>query len=273
MTAVGSLLMSSILPERAITVQCETSRRGTPLPLRDRRSSVRYGHHPQTGSGALCNNNNNRLRRSSRSPPSSLARGQRPRLGVPIRGPAARRPAARHRRRGRAPCRSSRSCCRRSSTATPVVEPDLLVRLRSRFALEIARRPRRAARTRLVCAQPGVSRPRLQARPSSICSTSPSELEARGMPAELALLPIVESAFDPFAYSHGRAAGLWQIIPGTGKRLGPRAELVVRRPPRRARVDARGARLPASSCTSSSTAIGCSPSPATTPAKATSRAR
>jgi peptidoglycan lytic transglycosylase D len=47
-----------------------------------------------------------------------------------------------------------------------------------------------------------------------------SELERRGMPAELALLPIVESAFDPFAYSHGRAAGLWQIIPGTGKRLG-----------------------------------------------------
>jgi membrane-bound lytic murein transglycosylase D len=46
------------------------------------------------------------------------------------------------------------------------------------------------------------------------------ELERREMPAELALLPIVESAFDPFAYSDGRAAGLWQIIPGTGKRLG-----------------------------------------------------
>jgi membrane-bound lytic murein transglycosylase D len=45
-------------------------------------------------------------------------------------------------------------------------------------------------------------------------------LEERGMPADLALLPVVESAFDPFAYSHGRAAGLWQIIPGTGKRLG-----------------------------------------------------
>jgi membrane-bound lytic murein transglycosylase D len=40
------------------------------------------------------------------------------------------------------------------------------------------------------------------------------------MPAELALLPIVESAFDPFAYSDGRAAGLWQFIPGTGKRFG-----------------------------------------------------
>jgi membrane-bound lytic murein transglycosylase D len=46
------------------------------------------------------------------------------------------------------------------------------------------------------------------------------ELERRDMPAELALLPIVESAFDPFAYSDGRAAGLWQFIPGTGKRFG-----------------------------------------------------
>ena len=45
-------------------------------------------------------------------------------------------------------------------------------------------------------------------------------LEERGMPAALALLPVVESAFDPFAYSHGRAAGLWQIIPGTASRLG-----------------------------------------------------
>jgi membrane-bound lytic murein transglycosylase D len=45
-------------------------------------------------------------------------------------------------------------------------------------------------------------------------------LEERGMPADLALLPIVESAFDPFAYSRGRASGLWQIIPGTGERLG-----------------------------------------------------
>ena len=45
------------------------------------------------------------------------------------------------------------------------------------------------------------------------------EIERRGMPMEIALLPIVESAFDPFAYSHGRAAGLWQFIPGTGKRF------------------------------------------------------
>ena len=49
-----------------------------------------------------------------------------------------------------------------------------------------------------------------------------AELEERDLPLELALLPIVESAFDPFAYSHGRAAGLWQIIPGTGRRFGIR---------------------------------------------------
>jgi len=42
----------------------------------------------------------------------------------------------------------------------------------------------------------------------------------RGMPAEVALLPIVESAFKPFAYSHGRAAGIWQFIPGTGRLYG-----------------------------------------------------
>jgi len=46
------------------------------------------------------------------------------------------------------------------------------------------------------------------------------EAEKRGLPAELALLPIVESAFQPFAYSHGRAAGIWQFIPSTGKLYG-----------------------------------------------------
>nr|WP_242521636.1 LysM peptidoglycan-binding domain-containing protein [Motiliproteus sp. SC1-56] len=44
----------------------------------------------------------------------------------------------------------------------------------------------------------------------------------RGMPAEIALLPIVESAYDPFAYSHGRAAGPWQFIPGTARHFGLR---------------------------------------------------
>ena len=47
-----------------------------------------------------------------------------------------------------------------------------------------------------------------------------AELEARGMPLEIALLPIVESAFEPYAYSRAAASGLWQFIPDTGSRFG-----------------------------------------------------
>lgn len=47
-----------------------------------------------------------------------------------------------------------------------------------------------------------------------------SRLKERDMPLELALLPIVESAYHPFAYSPSRASGIWQFIPGTGKRYG-----------------------------------------------------
>ena len=45
------------------------------------------------------------------------------------------------------------------------------------------------------------------------------EIERRGLPTELALLPMVESAFNPMAYSRAHASGLWQFIPGTGKRF------------------------------------------------------
>ena len=43
------------------------------------------------------------------------------------------------------------------------------------------------------------------------------EIEKRGMPGELALLPFVESAMNPTAISPAKAAGLWQFIPSTGK--------------------------------------------------------
>jgi membrane-bound lytic murein transglycosylase D len=46
------------------------------------------------------------------------------------------------------------------------------------------------------------------------------EIEARNMPLELALLPVVESAFNPIAYSRARASGLWQFIAETGRRYG-----------------------------------------------------
>jgi membrane-bound lytic murein transglycosylase D len=43
------------------------------------------------------------------------------------------------------------------------------------------------------------------------------ELDKRGLPMELALLPMVESAYNPMAYSRAKASGLWQFIPSTGK--------------------------------------------------------
>jgi membrane-bound lytic murein transglycosylase D len=45
-----------------------------------------------------------------------------------------------------------------------------------------------------------------------------AELEKRGMPTELALLPIVESAYNPMALSRSKASGMWQFVPSTGKR-------------------------------------------------------
>ena len=47
-----------------------------------------------------------------------------------------------------------------------------------------------------------------------------NEVEARGLPGDLALLPVVESAFNPFAYSRAHASGLWQFIAPTGERYG-----------------------------------------------------
>ena len=44
-----------------------------------------------------------------------------------------------------------------------------------------------------------------------------SELDRRGMPTELALLPMVESAFNPFAHSRSNAMGIWQFVPATGR--------------------------------------------------------
>ena len=43
------------------------------------------------------------------------------------------------------------------------------------------------------------------------------EIDRRNMPAELALLPFIESAFNPQAMSHARASGMWQFMPATGK--------------------------------------------------------
>jgi membrane-bound lytic murein transglycosylase D len=46
------------------------------------------------------------------------------------------------------------------------------------------------------------------------------EIDKRKMPMEVALLPMIESAYNPVAYSRARAVGIWQFMPSTGKRYG-----------------------------------------------------
>ena len=47
-----------------------------------------------------------------------------------------------------------------------------------------------------------------------------TELKKRNLPGELALMPMIESAYNPFAHSSAGAAGLWQIMPRTGREYG-----------------------------------------------------
>ena len=46
------------------------------------------------------------------------------------------------------------------------------------------------------------------------------EVDKRGMPMEIALLPMIESGYNPGAYSRAHAAGIWQFIPSTGRHYG-----------------------------------------------------
>ena len=96
---------------------------------------------------------------------------------------------------------------------------DLLDRLRNGFALEWQDNNRIQAELSWFVRHPDYL-DRVFTRAQRYLPYITAEIDRRGLPLELALLPIVESAYDPFAYSHGRAAGLWQMIPGTATRFG-----------------------------------------------------
>ena len=106
-------------------------------------------------------------------------------------------------------------------TYGPAEPYDLLTKLRFGFALDYADNRRIAAERNWFVRHPDYLE-RVFTRAQRYLPYITAELERRGLPLELALLPIVESAYDPFAYSHGRAAGLWQMIPGTARRFGIR---------------------------------------------------
>jgi membrane-bound lytic murein transglycosylase D len=102
---------------------------------------------------------------------------------------------------------------------TPHQHADLFDRMRAGFSLEDVEHPAVASRTTWYANHPDYLE-RAFGRAELYMYHIVTEIEARGMPLELALLPVVESAFEPFAYSHARAAGMWQFIPGTGTRFG-----------------------------------------------------
>lgn len=102
--------------------------------------------------------------------------------------------------------------------ATAAEPEDIWERMRAGFALqdEIGVNPR-IERQRLWF----VSRPthisKVSERGALYIHYIVERLEERGMPLELALLPVIESAYNPHAYSPAHAVGLWQFIPSTGR--------------------------------------------------------
>ncbi|MEM7432720.1 MAG: LysM peptidoglycan-binding domain-containing protein [Pseudomonadota bacterium] len=103
----------------------------------------------------------------------------------------------------------------------PLAPPRLLVDLSEQFSLEYTDNARIRAERNWFVSHPDYLN-RVFTRAQRYLPHIVDELEQRELPMELALLPIVESAYDPFAYSHGRASGLWQMIPGTATRFGIR---------------------------------------------------
>jgi membrane-bound lytic murein transglycosylase D len=103
--------------------------------------------------------------------------------------------------------------------SAPEIYTDLWLRMQSQLSIEIPQN-RKVIAQRNWYAKHQEYLDRISKRATPFLYFIIEEIERRQMPVELALLPIVESAFDPFAYSHGRASGMWQFIPGTAKRFG-----------------------------------------------------
>jgi len=99
------------------------------------------------------------------------------------------------------------------------VSDDIWQRIRAKFTFEIPDQKRIDSQRNWFIKHPKYL-DRVAKRSEPFIFYIVQELEKNDIPLEIALLPIVESAFDPFAYSHGRASGMWQFVPGTGKRFG-----------------------------------------------------
>lgn len=101
----------------------------------------------------------------------------------------------------------------------PVSDADLWQRIRRGFALNELNTPLVQNHEQWYASRPEYIQ-RFVDRGSRYLYHVVEEVERRGMPTEVALLPIIESAFNPQAYSRAKAAGMWQFIPSTGKHFG-----------------------------------------------------
>ncbi|WP_323144197.1 transglycosylase SLT domain-containing protein [Massilia phyllosphaerae] len=95
-------------------------------------------------------------------------------------------------------------------------DPDLWARIRSGYAIPDVDNTLVAKHTQWYASRPDYLA-RTSGRASLYLYHVVQELEKRGMPTELALLPVIESAFNPQALSTADAAGIWQFVPGTGR--------------------------------------------------------
>jgi membrane-bound lytic murein transglycosylase D len=108
-----------------------------------------------------------------------------------------------------------------SLDVAPPESVDLWHRARTRFVLELPDRPR--LRRDIEWFQRNQEyMNRVSDRARMYLHHIISEVERRNLPGELAMLPVVESAYQPFAYSPARASGIWQFIPSTGRLYGLR---------------------------------------------------
>jgi membrane-bound lytic murein transglycosylase D len=101
----------------------------------------------------------------------------------------------------------------------PEPEPDLIGRMVNGFSLALPDDKRVTQELNWYRSHPSYIQ-RIQERAEPYLHFILEEIDKRDMPGEIALLPAVESAFRPFAYSPGRAAGMWQFIPSTGRHFG-----------------------------------------------------
>ncbi len=98
--------------------------------------------------------------------------------------------------------------------------PDIWDELRAGFALHPeTSHPRVKAQLNMYLSHPRLVF-HLEERVQTYLPFVLEQVRARGLPLEVALLPFVESSLDPYAFSHGGAAGLWQLIPATARRFG-----------------------------------------------------